>query len=178
MVEANGAARELLTKGYRYIFTVLSTSDQYLTPAIDLAAGHAEELGKTPETLTVALAIEHDSFAQDVRAGVLADVERHGMRCVIDDQLPPELNDMSVTLAKVKALRPDVLVISGPREGGAHCDQPDQGLEGLRADPRHGKELLADPDMGRLFLGDKRSATAATARRPRRPWPRKAATPS
>jgi branched-chain amino acid transport system substrate-binding protein len=58
MVEANGAARELLTKGYRYIFAVLSTSDQYLPPAIDLAAGHAEELGKTPETLTVALAIE------------------------------------------------------------------------------------------------------------------------
>jgi branched-chain amino acid transport system substrate-binding protein len=38
MVEANGAARELFTKGYRYIFAVLSTSDQYLTPAIDLAA--------------------------------------------------------------------------------------------------------------------------------------------
>ena len=32
MVEANGAARELFTKGYRYIFAVLSTSDQYLTP--------------------------------------------------------------------------------------------------------------------------------------------------
>lgn len=117
MVEANGAARELFTKGYRYIFAVLSTSDQYLTPVIDLAAEHAEELGKTPETLTVALAIENDSFAQDVRAGVLADIERHGMRCVIDDQLPPELNDMSVTLAKVKALRPDVLVISGHEKG-------------------------------------------------------------
>jgi len=32
MIEANGAARELFTKGYRYIFAVLSTSDQYLTP--------------------------------------------------------------------------------------------------------------------------------------------------
>jgi branched-chain amino acid transport system substrate-binding protein len=117
MVEANGAARELFTKGYRYIFAVLSTSVQYLTPAIDLAAEHAEKLGKTPETLTVALAIENDPFAQDVRAGVLADIERHGMRCVIDDQLPPELNDMSVTLTKVKALKPDVLVISGHEKG-------------------------------------------------------------
>ena len=32
MIEANGAARELFTKGYRYVFAVLSTSDQYLTP--------------------------------------------------------------------------------------------------------------------------------------------------
>ena len=144
MVEANGAARELFTKGYRYIFAVLSTSDQYLTPVIDLAAEHAEELGKTPETL-----------AQDVRAGVLADIERHGMRCVIDDQLPPELNDMSVTLAKVKALRPDVLVISGHEKGAltaisqikalkvyvpilamTHCDSAqiaDHELVGVRA---------------------------------------------
>ncbi len=71
MVEGNGAARELFTKGYRYIFAVLSTSDQYLTPAIDLAAEHAAKLGKTPDTLKVALAMENDPFAQDVRAGVL-----------------------------------------------------------------------------------------------------------
>ena len=96
---------------------MLSTSDQYLTPAIDLAAEHAGKLGKTKETLKVALAMENDPFAQDVRAGVLDDVQRHGMMVVIDDQLPPELNDMSVTLTKVKALKPDVLVISGHEKG-------------------------------------------------------------
>ncbi len=95
MIEANGAARELFTKGFRYIFAVLSTSDQYLTPAIDLAAEHAKDLGKTPETIRVALAMENDPFAQDVRAGVLNDVQRHGMQVVVDDQLSPELNDMS-----------------------------------------------------------------------------------
>lgn len=117
MIEANGAARELFTKGYRYIFAVLSTSDQYLTPAIDLAAEHAAEFGKSKDKLRVALAMENDPFAQDVRAGVLDDVRRHGMMVVIDDQLPPELNDMSVTLTKVKALKPDVLVVSGHEKG-------------------------------------------------------------
>ncbi len=38
MVEGSGAARELFTKGYRHIFAVLSTSDQYLSSAIDLVA--------------------------------------------------------------------------------------------------------------------------------------------
>jgi branched-chain amino acid transport system substrate-binding protein len=41
------------------------------------------------------------------------------MRVVIDDKLPPELNDMSVTLAKVKALKPDILVVSGHEKGAA-----------------------------------------------------------
>ena len=58
MIEGNGAARELFTKRYRYIFAVLSTSDQYLTPAIALAAEHAAELGKSKDKLEVALAME------------------------------------------------------------------------------------------------------------------------
>jgi branched-chain amino acid transport system substrate-binding protein len=118
MIEGNGAARELFTKGYRYVFAVLSTSDQYLMPAIELAAEHAGKLGKTKDKLRVALAMENDPFAQDVRAGVLESVQRHGMMVVIDDQLPPELDDMSMTLSKVKALKPDILVVSG-REKGA-----------------------------------------------------------
>lgn len=117
MVEGNGAARELFTKGYRNIFAVLSTSDQYLTGAIELAAEYADKLGKEPGAISVALAMENDPFGQDVRAGVLDDAEKHGMMVVIDDQLPPELNDMSVTLTKVKALKPDMLVVSGHEKG-------------------------------------------------------------
>jgi len=117
MIEANGAARELFTKGYRYVFAVLSTSDQYLAPAIDLAAEHAADLGKTPESLRVAIVMENDPFAQDVRAGVLDGVQRYGMQVIIDDQFPPELNDMSMTLTKIKVLKPDVLVVSGQETG-------------------------------------------------------------
>jgi len=57
MVEGNGAARELFTKGYHYIFAVLSTSDQYLSSAIELAAENAQKLGKAPSSITVALAL-------------------------------------------------------------------------------------------------------------------------
>ena len=37
MVEANGASRSLFTKGYKYLFAVLSPANQYLEVAIDLA---------------------------------------------------------------------------------------------------------------------------------------------
>jgi len=119
MVEANGASRSLFTQGYRYLFAVLSTSEQYLSSAIDLAAEMAHEEGRAPSTLRVAMAFENDPFSQDVRAGVIEDAERHGMQVVVDDKLPPELNDMSATLTKVRALKPDILVVSGHARGAA-----------------------------------------------------------
>lgn len=117
LVQGNGEARELFTRGYRYHFAVLSTSDQYLIPVIEFAVEHAEKLGKTKESLRVALAVADEPFAQDVRAGLLDAIMRHGMNVVIDDQLPPELDDMSFTLERVKALKPDLLLISGQEQG-------------------------------------------------------------
>jgi len=131
MVEANGAARELFTKGHRYIFAVLSTSDQYLRPALELAAAHADKLGKSAGEVTFAMATANDAFAQDVRAGALEDAMRLGIACVIDDQLPPELDDMSVTLNKVKALKPDLLVVSGQEKGAVTAVNQ---IEALRTD--------------------------------------------
>ncbi len=119
MVEGNGASRSLFNKGYKYLFAVLSTSEQYLAEAINLAAEQAKAAGKDPGTLKLALAVENDPFSQDIRAGVLDDAKKHGMKVVIDDKLPKELNDMTVTLTKVKALKPDVLVVSGHSKGAA-----------------------------------------------------------
>ncbi|HUF87897.1 MAG TPA: ABC transporter substrate-binding protein, partial [Thermohalobaculum sp.] len=72
---------------------------------------------KSPSDVTVALAFENDPFSQDVRAGVLEDMKKYGMQAVIDDQLPRDLSDMSATLTKVKALQPDVLLVSGHSKG-------------------------------------------------------------
>lgn len=119
MVEANGASRSLFTKGYKYLFAVLSTSEQYLASAVALAAEQAEAAGKKPSDLRIALAMENDPFSQDIRAGVLDDAKKFGMKVVIDDKLPKELNDMTSTLTKVKALKVDLLVVSGHAKGAA-----------------------------------------------------------
>ncbi len=119
MVEANGASRSLFTNNYRYLFAVLSTSEQYLSSAIDLAAELAQAEGRDPSDLTAAFAFENDPFSQDIRAGVTDDANRYGIRIVIDDKLPKELNDMTPILAKVKALKPDLLLVSGHSKGAA-----------------------------------------------------------
>src|SRR5262249_1094047 len=117
MVEGNGASRGIFTKGYRFIFAVLSSSDQYLSSAVDLAAEKAQETGKDPARVRLALAMGDDNFSQDVRAGILETAKKYKMQIVIDDKLPDAFTDMSATLTKVKALRPDVLLISGHEKG-------------------------------------------------------------
>jgi len=112
MVEANGASRSLFTKGYKYLFAVLSAANQYLEVAIDLAV---EKNGGKP--IKIAMAFEQDAFSQDVRIGVVDAAKRTGSKITIDDKLPKELNDMAATLAKVKATKPDVLVVSGHSKG-------------------------------------------------------------
>ena len=119
MVEAEGASRSLFNKGYKYLFAVLSTSEQYLASAITLAAEKATESGSTPADVKVAVAVENDPFSLDIRAGVLEDAAKYDMKIVIDEQLPRDLSDMSAILTKVKLLKPDVLIISGHSKGAA-----------------------------------------------------------
>jgi len=119
MVEANGASRSLFTNGYKYLFAVLSTSEQYLASAVALAAEMAQNEGRDPKSLKVAMAFENDPFSQDIRAGVMDDAAKYGMQIVIDDKLPKDLNDMTPTLSKVRALKPDLLVVSGHSKGAA-----------------------------------------------------------
>jgi len=119
MVEAEGASRSLFTQGYKYLFAVLSTSEQYLASAITLAAEMAEKNGKSPSDVKIAMAFENDPFSLDVRAGVIDDAKKYGMKIVIDDKLPRDLSDMSATLTKTKALKPDLLIVSGHSKGAA-----------------------------------------------------------
>ena len=119
MVEGNGASRALFNKGYRYLFAVLSTSEKYLAESIHLLAEQFKKEGKDPASAKVALAVENDPFSQDIRAGVIEDAKKWGMKVIIDDKLPKELTDMTATLTKVKALKPDLLIVSGHSKGAA-----------------------------------------------------------
>ena len=119
MIEANGASRSLFTKGYRYLFAVLSSSEQYLSSAVDLLAEKSSALGKSPDQMKIAVVVENDPFSLDVRLGVEEAAQKHGMQMLIDDKFPKNLDDMSATLGKVKAVKPDALFISGHAKGAA-----------------------------------------------------------
>ena len=52
MVEAEGASRSLFTQGYKYMFAVLSTSEYYLAPVLDLIAQRTKD-GIKPHQICV-----------------------------------------------------------------------------------------------------------------------------
>lgn len=119
MVEANGASRSIFNQGFRYTFAVLSTSEQYLSTAIDLAAEQAKKDGKDPSSVTIALGVRNEPFALDIGAGIHEDAKRYGMKIIVDEKFPKDVTDMTVFLTKVKALNPDVVVVSAHTVGGA-----------------------------------------------------------
>lgn len=117
MIEANGASRSLFTKGYKYLFALLTTADQYLTSSLDLVVSRTKANGGDIKKLRIALAFENDPFSQDVRLGVIQKAKEYGIKIVIDDKLPKTLDDMTATLNKVRAIKPDILFVSGHAKG-------------------------------------------------------------
>ncbi len=119
LVQSEAASRSLFTQGYKWSFGIIATSEKYLSPVIDMAAQIAKAKGKSPSSVKVAMIFQDDAFSLDVRAGVVDKIKHYKMKTVVDDRMPPDLNDITGFLTKVKALRPDVLIVSGHEKGAA-----------------------------------------------------------
>jgi branched-chain amino acid transport system substrate-binding protein len=117
VIQAEAASRSLFTQGYKYHFGIIATSEKYLTPIVDIAAERAKKAGKDPSSVKIAMIYQDDPFSLDVRSGVVDEMKKYNMKPVIDDRLPKDLNDITTFLTKVKALKPDVLLISGHEKG-------------------------------------------------------------
>ena len=119
LVQGEAASRSLFTQGYKYHFGIVATSEKYLTPVIDMAAALAKKAGKDPSSVKVAMIYQDDAFSLDVRQGVVEQIKKYKMQTVIDDRMPKDLNDITTFFTKVKAVQPDVLLISGHEKGAA-----------------------------------------------------------
>jgi len=117
LVQAEAASRSLFTQGYKYHFGIVATSEKYLIPVIDMAAEFATKAGKQASAVKVAMIYQDDAFSLDVRQGVVEQIKKHKMQTAIDDRMPKDLNDITTFFTKVKALKPDVLLISGHEKG-------------------------------------------------------------
>ena len=119
MVQAEAASRSLFTQGYKYHFGIIATSEKYLTPVVEIAAEHAKAAGKDPSSVKVAMIYQDDPFSLDVRSGVVDAMKKYNMKAAVDDRMPKDLNDLTTFLTKVKAVKPDLLLISGHEKGAA-----------------------------------------------------------
>ena len=107
MVEANGAAQSIFSKGYKYTFGVLSPANKYLTGVIDMAAT------LNPKPTTLAMLTANDNFSVEVAKAVVEYAPTKGISVVFNKSYPAAAPDVSGLLSQVKPLNPDMILNSG-----------------------------------------------------------------
>ena len=107
MVEANGAAESIFSKGYRFTFAILSPAKLYLRGVIDCVRA------KDPSARTVAILGENESFSKEVAAGAAEYAKEKGMEVVYNELYPSNTQDVSALLTAIKGKAPHVILGSG-----------------------------------------------------------------
>ncbi len=107
MVEANGSAESIFSKGYRYTFAVLSPAKLYLQGVIDVIRA------KDPSARTVAILGENEPFSKEVAQGAADHAKEVGMDVVYHELYPSNTQDVSALLTSIKGKNPHILLGAG-----------------------------------------------------------------
>ena len=107
MIEANGSAESIFSKGYRYTFAVLSPAKLYLKGVVDLV------LSKDKNVRTVAVLGENEPFSKEVASGGADYAREKGLQVVYQELYPSGTQDVSALLTNIKAKNPDVILGAG-----------------------------------------------------------------
>jgi branched-chain amino acid transport system substrate-binding protein len=107
MVEANGSAESIFSKGYKYTFMILSPAKLYLRGIIDVVRS------KDPGAKTVAILGENESFSKEVAQGAADYAKEKGMEVVYHELYPSNAQDVSALLTAIKGKNPHILLGSG-----------------------------------------------------------------
>src|SRR6266571_3946947 len=112
MVEGNGAAKAIFSKGFHYIFGVLSPASEYAKVMLEAALA----LHNPPKT--VAIISASDAFSKEVAVAAKAYATSHNLTVVYYQQYPANSTDLTSVLTALKGsgpggLIPDMLLGSG-----------------------------------------------------------------
>jgi branched-chain amino acid transport system substrate-binding protein len=107
MVEANGAAQSIFSKGYKFTFGVLSPANKYLTGVLDMAAT------LSPKPTTIAMLTANDNFSVEVAKAVEEYAPTKGMQVIFTKQYPAAAPDVSGLISQAKQKNPDIVMNSG-----------------------------------------------------------------
>jgi branched-chain amino acid transport system substrate-binding protein len=107
MVEGGGAASQIFTRGYKWIFGTLPRAEDYFSSTIAM-------MGQlSPKPKTVALVTADDAFDVSVAQGTRELLKKAGLDTVLDQQYAANSADFSSVLTVVKSKNPDVILWGG-----------------------------------------------------------------
>ncbi len=112
MVEGNGAAKSIFSKGFHYIFGVLSPASEYAKVMLEAALA----LPTPPKT--VAIISANDAFSKEVAVAAKAYATGHNLNVVYYQEYPANATDLTGVLTALKnsapgGTAPDMLLGSG-----------------------------------------------------------------
>ncbi len=102
MVAAVASATEIWTRGYRYVFGILTLARFDMDGAIDIAGRNGYR--------AVAIINENTPFPQDTAAGAAERAREAGLQIALHEEYGPDVRDLSPELTRIRALSPDVLI--------------------------------------------------------------------
>src|SRR5260221_3080435 len=107
LVEGNGVAESIFSKGYKYTFGVGSPAQNYLKGLVDMA------LAQTPKPATVAILSADDPFSVEVSAAAQKYADSKGLQVVYYEKYPNGATDIRKLLTDAKSKNPDLVLNSG-----------------------------------------------------------------
>src|SRR3989449_4934688 len=102
MVEANGAAQSIFSKGYKFTFGVLSPANKYLTGVIDMAAT------LSPKPTTIAMLSPDDNFSLEVANAINDYAPTKGMSVILFKKHQNGATNLTAEVQPAKVARPDI----------------------------------------------------------------------
>jgi branched-chain amino acid transport system substrate-binding protein len=103
LVASNAAARQIFTQGFRYVFGVLASADQYPQALIDMV------LTMNPKPATVAIVTADDLFSQSGAKATADYAVSRGLKIVFSQTYPSGLTNFDALIQQAKARNPDML---------------------------------------------------------------------
>jgi branched-chain amino acid transport system substrate-binding protein len=107
MVQGGGAASQIFTRGYKWVFGTLPRADDYFSSTVAMM----EQLNPKPKT--VALITADDAFDVSVAQGTRDLLKKSSFETVLDQQYPANSSDFSSVLTVLKSKKPDVVLWGG-----------------------------------------------------------------
>lgn len=107
MVDPNGSAEKIFSRGFKYTFAILSPARRYLVGILDMA----EHMQPAPKTLAVLAA--QDSFSLEVAQGARDYAKERGIQEVFYSEYPPDTSDVATLMSQLKAKNPDIVLSAG-----------------------------------------------------------------
>jgi len=107
MVEGNGVAESVFSRGYKYTFGVLSPAQQYAAVMVALAAQ------QNTKPTSIAILFASDAFSVEVAEGAKAYAQSQGIKVLVYERYQVNSTDLSGGVTAAKVAGAEMLLNSG-----------------------------------------------------------------